>query len=361
MNERFNKKIKQVLFLVVLLLLVGTTLYELYVYLPGMLGAVTLYILSRENYFQLIYKKKWRKGVAAMLYVVYYSLLLGLPVYLAVTLIAPKINLLISNPQEILSSVKGVLDLVEKKFGVTITSENSVNTAVEKVTTLLPSLFNSTANLFANLVIMLFLLYYMLYSGSSIEKLLFKIIPLKDENTKLLATETKTTIKANAIGIPLIALIQGATAAVGYFIFGIKDVLLWGFLSGVFSILPVIGSMAIWVPLCIYLFASGETGMAIGLTLYSAIVTSNIDYFARMSIMKKMGDVHPVITMLGIIVGLGLFGFIGLVFGPLLVNYIVVLFGIYMNEFVEKPAGIVESFTEKAADPPGEKKHSLPG
>ena len=51
--------------------------------------------------------------------------------------------------------------------------------------------------------------------------------------------------------------------------------------------------------------------------------------------MKKMGDVHPVITVLGVIVGLGLFGFIGLVFGPLLVSYIIVLFKIYMNEFVE--------------------------
>jgi predicted PurR-regulated permease PerM len=108
--------------------------------------------------------------------------------------------------------------------------------------------------------------------------------------------------------------------------------------------------MAIWIPLCIYLYASGNTSMAIGLTLYSAIITSNIDYFARLSIMKKMGDVHPVITMLGIIVGLGLFGFIGLVFGPLLVNYIIVLFGIYMNEFVEKNDVVIEALNQKIAD-----------
>jgi len=350
MNDIFNTKIRQVLFLMFLLLLVITALYELYAYLPGMLGAVTLYILSRENYFQLTYKKKWKKGWAAMLFILYYSLLLGLPVYLAATLIAPKINELISNPTQMLSGIKGALVLVERKVGFSITSENSINNAVGKITTMLPSLFNSTANLAANLVIMLFLLYYMLYAGSGMERVLFKIIPLKDENTKLLATETKTTIKANAIGIPLIALVQGVTAGIGYWIFGVKDVWLWGFLSGVFSILPVIGSMAIWVPLCIYLYASGNTSMAIGLTLYSAIVTSNIDYFARMGIMKKMGDVHPVITMLGIIVGLGLFGFIGLIFGPLLVNYIIVLFGIYMNEFVEKPSGTAETFNENIVE-----------
>ena len=64
-------------------------------------------------------------------------------------------------------------------------------------------------------------------------------------------------------------------------------------------------------------------------------VTGNVDYISRITIMRKLGDVHPVVTVLGVIVGLGLFGFIGLIFGPLLVSYIIVLFKIYMSEFVE--------------------------
>ena len=76
--------------------------------------------------------------------------------------------------------------------------------------------------------------------------------------------------------------------------------------------------------------------MAIGLLLYSIIVTGNIDYIARITIMKKMGDVHPIITILGVIVGFNLFGFIGLIFGPLIINYTLVLFKIYMNEYVEE-------------------------
>jgi predicted PurR-regulated permease PerM len=73
------------------------------------------------------------------------------------------------------------------------------------------------------------------------------------------------------------------------------------------------------------------------LMLYSIIITGNIDYIARITIMRKMGNVHPVITVLGVLIGLGLFGFIGLIFGPLLVSYIVVLFRIYMNEFTTLP------------------------
>jgi predicted PurR-regulated permease PerM len=277
-------------------------------------------------------------------------LLLGLPIYLAATLITPKINAIMNDPSVTIASFKNALMVVQQKIRFNITSENTINGAVEKISSMLPSLFNSTANLITNLVIMLFLLYYMLYSGTVMEKTLFKIIPLKDENTRLLATETKTTIKSNAIGIPLISLIQGITAAIGYLIFGVKDVGLWGFLTGLFSFLPVLGTMIIWIPLCIYMYSTGNAGMAIGLALYSAVVTANIDYFARITIMKKLGDVHPVITLLGIIVGLSLFGFIGLIFGPLLVNYIIVLFNIYMNEFVEEPSSVMNVNSKEIAE-----------
>ena len=151
----------------------------------------------------------------------------------------------------------------------------------------------------------------------------------------MLASETKKIVKANTLGIPLISIIQGAAATLGYFIFGVKEWALWGFLTGVFAFFPIVGTMLVWIPLVIYTYTSGNSVMAIGLLFYSLIVTGNVDYIARITIMKKMGDVHPVITVLGVIVGLGLFGFIGLVFGPLLVSYIIVLFKIYMNEFVE--------------------------
>lgn len=343
MNDlEFNRRIRQIIFLLLLITLTIVVLGELYVYLPGVFGAITLYILSRENYFQLIYKKKWKKGGAAFLFILYYSLLLGLPVFLAFTLLTPKVESLINNQQQLLAGAKHVLDVVQAKAGYKFIDDKAINNTAGKISSILPSLFSSTATLLTNLIIMLFLLYYMLYSGTAMERFLARVIPLKDENIRLLASETKTTIRSNAIGIPVIALIQGATAALGYFIFGVKDVFLWGFLTGVFSFLPVIGSMIIWVPICIYMYASGNTGSAVGLLLYSAVVTSNIDYFARITIMKRLGDVHPVITLFGIIVGLGLFGFIGLIFGPLMVNYIIVLFDIYMNEFVELQPGVIE-------------------
>jgi predicted PurR-regulated permease PerM len=95
----------------------------------------------------------------------------------------------------------------------------------------------------------------------------------------------------------------------------------------------LVGTMIVWVPLVLYLYAIGIIWPATWLALYSFFITGNVDYLARLTLMKKMGNVHPIITVLGVIVGLKLFGFMGLIFGPLLVSYFIVLVKIYLNEF----------------------------
>jgi predicted PurR-regulated permease PerM len=332
----FNDRIKQILLLSIIILLIYLVISEMHLFLPGVLGALTLYILSRANYFQLVYHRKWKKGWSAGLFIIYYLLLIGLPVFLAITLISPKINAFLANPDQMISGAKQSIATIQQKIGITLVSETTLTNSLSKLSAFIPTVLNSTANLITNLAIMLFILYHMLYNGSEMERMLNRIIPLKQENINMLASETKKMVRANALGIPLISIIQGMTATLGYFIFGVKEWVLWGFLTGVFAFFPVIGTMVVWVPLVLYEYAIGQTWQATGLLLYSVIVTGNVDYMARISLLKKMGNVHPVITIMGVIVGLGLFGFIGLIFGPLVVNYVIVLFNIYMNEFIDK-------------------------
>ena len=333
----FNDRVRQLLLLALIILLIYLSLRELRLFMPGLLGAITLYILSRASYFQLVYTRKWKKGNAAFLYIIFYLLILGVPVFAAVALLSPKISSVFSDPTAVINNIKQAVMQVQAKAGVAIVTEKSLSSSLDQTITFIPSLLNSTLNLVSNLITMLFFLYYLLYHGKAVEMTLFKIIPLKDANTSMLASETKKMVKANAIGIPLISIIQGLVATLGYFIFGVKEFALWGFFTGVFAFFPVIGTMVVWVPLVIYMYVSGETWNATGLLFYSLLVTGNIDYVARITIMKKMGNVHPVITVLGVLIGLGLFGFIGLIFGPLLVSYIVVLFRIYLNEFTNQP------------------------
>ena len=341
----FNNRIKQILLLSLILLLVILVIKELDIFLPGLLGALTLYILSRSNYFQLVYNRKWKKGGAAGLFIFYYLFLIGLPIFLAITLISPKINAFLNDPDAMINAAKQSINTIQQKIGFNFFSESTLTNSLSKLTAFIPTLLNSTATLISNLAIMLFILYYMLYYGKEIERTLNRLIPLEQQNINMLASETKKIVRANALGIPLISIIQGLTATLGYFIFGVNEWGLWGFLTGVFAFFPVVGTMIVWVPLVLYTYAIGDTWQATGLLLYSVIVTGNVDYISRVTLLKRMGDVHPVITILGVIVGLGLFGFIGLIFGPLLVSYIIVLFKIYMNEFIENMEPLPETPT----------------
>ncbi|TAL43756.1 MAG: AI-2E family transporter [Chitinophagaceae bacterium] len=331
----FNNQIKQVLILSLLIIMIFLAIRELYVFLPGLLGALTFYILSRGSYFQLIYHRKWKKGWSAGLFMLGHMLILGIIIFITVVLLGPKVSRFLDDPALMISKANAAIIEVQQKTGLTFITESSLSDSLKRLASFIPSLLNDTANLIINVIILLFMLYYMLVHGKEMEQYLNRIIPLKKSNIGMLAAETKRLVKASAIGIPLISIIQGLTATLGYFIFGVDEFILWGFITGVFAFFPVVGTMIIWVPLVIYMYADGNTWNATGLFFFSFLVTGNVDYLARITLLNKLGHVHPVVTVLGVIVGLGLFGFIGLIFGPLLVNYIILLFRIYTNEFIE--------------------------
>jgi predicted PurR-regulated permease PerM len=173
----------------------------------------------------------------------------------------------------------------------------------------------------------------LLYSSKEIEKCLSQIIPLSATDLKQLADETNLMVRANALGIPIVSIVHGVVASIGYYFLGIDNWGLWGFLTGVFAFFPFVGIMIVWLPLAIYYYSINQNFTASGLALYSILVTGNVDYITRLGILKKMGNVHPMITVLGVIVGLKLFGFMGLIFGPLLISYFIILIKFYTKEF----------------------------
>ena len=271
----FNNQIKQLLILSLLLLMILLVIKELYIFFPGLLGALTLYILSRGSYFQMIYHRKWSKGWSAGLFLIGYMLLLGLFIFFIISLLQPKIQYFLNNPASIIKKANDAIIDAQQKSGLTFISQGSLSDLLNDVSAFIPTLINSTANLITNLAILLFVLYYMLVHGKEMEAFLERTIPLKQKNIDILSSETKRIVRVNALGIPMISLIQGLTATLGYYIFNVQEFVLWGFITGVFAFFPVVGTMIIWVPLVIFMYASGNTWNATGLLIYSLVVTGN--------------------------------------------------------------------------------------
>ena len=333
MKSSFNAHLRQIILLAIIISLGLLLILELYIFLPGLLGGITFYILGRSLYFQCVYQKKWKKGWTALLFILVLLVIISIPIYISVALISPKVNDIVNNQDKIITGLKVISEKIKTSTGLQLMTADNIKNVSLKISSFSPSVLNSTAMVATNLIMMFFLLYYLLVNGAEIEKYLSKIIPLKRHNVHSLANETKIMIRANALGIPIICVVQGLFACLGYWIFGVEDWGLWGFLTGVFAFFPLVGTMIVWVPIVIFMFATNLTLPASGLSIYSIIVTGNVDYITRLGLLKKMGDVHPMITVLGVIVGLNLFGFMGLIFGPLLVSYFIILVKIYLNEF----------------------------
>ena len=159
---------------------------------------------------------------------------------------------------------------------------------------------------------------------------------LKEENTKLLGREMKSLVISNAIGIPMVAVLQGLVGLVAYLVLGVSDVWFWFTFTCIASMLPFIGSALAYVPLSIVLFAQNHNWQGIALLIYGIAIIGTVDNVFRFMLQKKMGDVHPLITVFGVVIGINIFGFIGLIFGPILISIFIILVKIYMNEFVEQ-------------------------
>ncbi|QRR00545.1 AI-2E family transporter [Dyadobacter sandarakinus] len=333
MDIDFNNRVRQVYFLLFVTLIGIIIFLELYIFFPGFLGAVTLYILSRKWYFKLTVGRKWKKGLTALLFILAFVICVAAPVYLSFQLLYNKLNILFKDPQQIEAFAKSVSSQIQQWTGQELVTKDLTGNIQKSLTTFVPRLLNSSATIMGNFFMILFLAFFMFVNGVEMEKTLQEYIPLRQQNIDRLADETNMMVRASAIGIPVISIIQGLCAAVGYWIFGVKDVVLLGFMTGIFAFFPVVGTAVIWLPLVIFLFSSGESGKAIGLAIYSVVVTGNIDYVARITLLKKIGDIHPITTILGLIVGLKLFGFWGFIFGPLLISYFLLLIRIYRSEF----------------------------
>lgn len=333
MATAFNNRLRQIILLGIIILLALLLLGKLAVFLPGFLGAVTLYFLQRDLYNRLVILKRWHSGLTAIVFILFSILLIALPVLFTVRMVGTKLSQFLGRAGEIAAKARLVGARIEEWTGFSVFSENNIREFQTKAASIVPALLNSSLGILSNFAIMFFLLYFLLRSGRDTERFLSRVIPLKPENVDRLGSETRNMIRANAIGIPVLAVLQGLIATLGYALFGVEDYGLWGFMTGICSLIPIVGTMLVWGPLVAYFFAVGNTYSGAGLLLYSLILITNIDHVARLTILRKIMDIHPLITIFGVIVGLGLFGFWGVIFGPLLISYFVILVKIYLNEF----------------------------
>jgi len=126
--DKFNNRLRQILILAVILLIAVFIIRYFYVFIPGVLGSVTLYILSKKSYFFLIEKKKWRRQLTALLYIFVYLILICLPVYFAVVILVPKVVALFNNPVQLMVAAKTFAAKIQNATGIELINGDNLQT-----------------------------------------------------------------------------------------------------------------------------------------------------------------------------------------------------------------------------------------
>jgi predicted PurR-regulated permease PerM len=286
--------------------------------------------------FQLSVKLNGRKSIAALLLMLGSFIVILLPINGLVSILTSKILPALRNYNVIIPKIEGMVKGLEQKYGFDILTEENLKHLGEWSVNEVPKLLGATLSGVFLVVVMYFILYFMLTEGQKLESNLLKWIPLKEHNAAYLRKRLNTLVYSNAIGIPLVALMQAIVALIGYWVTGVNEPFLWFVATFIAAMIPVVGSMIVYVPLSIMLLANDMTWQGIGLFLYGFIVIGSVDNVFRFWLQKSIGDTHPLVTVFGVIIGLNLFGFIGLVFGPILLSLFLLLVEIYAKEFSEK-------------------------
>lgn len=336
-NNTIDSNLLRQIFFIALIIFLGIVLFqELWFFLSAFLGSVTFYVIMRERMFYLTEQKKWKPATAAWVLMLLSFFVILVPIGLLGNILYSKISYVVMHSTELIASLKLTIANIKEKIGYRLIDPNAIDKLGPYIAELLPKVLGVTLNTLTLVASMYFILYFMLVNGRKMEEALYEYIPLKDDNVELIGAEVKNMVISNVIGIPLIALIQGVVALIGYLILGVSEPWLWFVATCIAAMMPVVGAALIYVPLTVMLLAQGHTGRGIAMGIWGFGVVGLVDNLFRFILNKKLGDIHPLITIFGVIIGVQLFGFIGLIFGPLLISMFILLLRIYSSEFIVK-------------------------
>jgi predicted PurR-regulated permease PerM len=298
----------------------------------GIMGAIIFFTIFRSFHIYLTEKRKWNSTVSAISIIVISFLVLILPFITLTLMVYDKIIYYESSPEELGILKEKLWPVIKKYINNKKNVDNIVNGLQSKVFAIFSNAINSLTNILLQIMVMYFLMYFMLKEYKIIEQTIIKYLPLRKYHIQRLGTELTNMTYSNLLGQGFIGFIQGLLITIGFLIFGISDPIFWGVVCFFLSFIPFVGAPLVFVPAAALQLYSGNTFSGVGILIWGFALVTSIDNVIRYYLAKKIGDIHPIITIIGVIIGIPAFGILGLVFGPLLISYFILLVKIWEED-----------------------------
>jgi predicted PurR-regulated permease PerM len=199
----------------------------------------------------------------------------------------------------------------------------------QSIVGLAPNILGSIGELVLGLFIMFFVMFYGFREGEGFMRRVKSLLPLDPGLKESLFFELRTVTQAVLYGQVMTAVIQGSVGGFALLIFGVPNALFWGSIMIITAFLPVLGTPIIWVPAAVGLLLDGQMARGVGLMAVGATIVMNIDNFIRPRLVSGRTSIHPVLILVGVLGGLRLFGFVGMLVGPLVLALLIAFVKFY--------------------------------
>jgi predicted PurR-regulated permease PerM len=222
-----------------------------------------------------------------------------------------------------------VMDLIQKSSNVLMGSA--------------AGFIKGTTNFIISMIFIVLSMFFFFVDGKRMLEKLMALTPLPNKYDRTIFKKFQDVSFSFIFSTFIVAIIQGFACWLGLFIISLPfffnlptPALFAGVVAAFLSMIPFLGAWLIWLPAAIFLLATGHVGAAIFLTIWGIAIIHPVDNIIRPLILRKKAEVHPIFLLFSILGGIALFGFPGLIIGPLIVAVTITIFHIYELEYKDE-------------------------
>ncbi|MFA4872928.1 MAG: AI-2E family transporter [Patescibacteria group bacterium] len=330
-------------FYFLLILLAGIFVLALFIFKPFLYALILAMVFA--TVFAPFHKKtltitRERRGLAALLATISVLIVVIVPLaFLGIQIFqeATQLHSFLTQSDDITDLSRGVNDAMQNltRFSpVPIEFSIDINPYLKQgliwLLQHLGPLFANVAKAMVGIFIFLVALYYLFKDGRKLKEAVVALSPLQDIHDETIFNKLALAINSVIKGSLMVAFIQGILTAVGFAIFGVPNATLWGSVAAITALIPGIGTALVLLPAILYLYFSGEMFFAVGLLLWGMTAVGLVDNFLGPKLVGRGTQLHPFLILLSILGGIGFFGPLGFLLGPLVLNLLFTFLEIYI-------------------------------
>ncbi len=340
-NERDAKKVSMLVIIIALGVLAFLVIRPVITSVIAALILAYLFMPLHKKVVQLVRNKT----VAASVILTILLIIIIIPTWFLIPIIIDQIFQMFRYTQtlDVQEILLALFPTASEQFSVQ--AGVAVNSFISKVSALalnsLVAVFLDVPMISLHLFIICFVFFFALRDHQALNEFVTGLSPFGQSKEKILVKHFRDITDSVIYGQIIIGLVQGALAGIGFLIFGIKNALVLTILATILSITPIVGPFIIWVPVSVYLFTTGSSGVAFGYLLYNLIIVSTIDNVLRSYLVSRRTNLSPAVILVGMMGGIFIFGIMGFILGPLILAY----FLVFLKSYKEK--GLYTFFSDR--------------